>query len=138
VHKLVDELCKYPEWRRAARRRAARGLAATTGQLPAQMPGDSHNTRVGCREDPEAIATVPASDGYPYVAFGRGHRPVPALPMFLPRSAGRIAHAGWFCQTARFPDRSRPGLLRYRAEAGGVGCGLNKAHTTFPVSLGVV
>ena len=40
--------------------------AGPAGQLPAQMRGDS----MGCGEDPEGIATVPASGGYPHVTSG--------------------------------------------------------------------
>ena len=43
-------------------------LAGPAGQLPAQMRGDS----MGCGEDPEGIATVPAPDGYPHVTSGWG------------------------------------------------------------------
>ena len=42
--------------------------AGPVGRLPAQMRGDS----MGCGEDPEGIATVPAPDGYPHVTSGWG------------------------------------------------------------------
>ena len=42
--------------------------AGPAGQLPAQMRGDW----MGCGEDPEGIATVPAPDGYPHVTSGWG------------------------------------------------------------------
>ena len=37
-----------------------------------------------------------------------------------PAAGGRwIVHTGWFCQSAWFPNRSRPGLLGYRAREDG-------------------
>ena len=75
VHKLVDELCKYPGWWCDAGRHGdflmatdmpgepsygpARGLAA-------QMRGDL----IGCGKIRKAVATLPAPDSYPHVICG--------------------------------------------------------------------
>ena len=122
VHKLVDELCKYPGWRRDARRHAWRAPCRSARQLPAQMRGDS----MGCGEDPEGIATVPAPDGYPHVTSGWGSQASARCSC-----RGRLATDGshWLVLPSReVRDRSRPGLLGYRAGAGDVGRGQNKAH----------
>ena len=91
---------------------------------------------MACGKIRKAVATVSAPDSYPHVTCGCGHRPVPDVRPADGRR--RIVHTGWFCPAARFCDRSRPGLLGYRAGVGGVCRGPNRAHTTFPVWLGVV
>src|SRR5208337_3317647 len=100
--------------------------AGPAGQLPAQMRGDS----MGCGEDPEGIATVPAPDGYPHVTSGWGSQASARCSC-----RGRLATDGshWLVlPTREVRDRPRPGCWgtgrQQRAGAGGAGRGQNKAH----------
>jgi len=82
VHKLVDERCRYPGWRRDARRYAWRASSGTTGQLPAQMRGDSCWLPGRSRRDRDrtGIRWLSTRDLWMRVTG--------QLPMFVPRSAG--------------------------------------------------
>ena len=96
--------------------------AGPAGQLPAQMRGDW----MGCGEDPEGIATVPAPDGYPHVTSGWGSQASARCSC-----RGRLATDGshWLVLPSReVPGRSGPDLLGYRAGAGDAGRGQNKAN----------
>src|SRR5271166_4941467 len=133
VHKLVDELCNTQDGGAMPGGMPGEPPAGPAGQLPAQMRGDS----MGCGEDPEGIATVPAPDGYPHVTSGWGSQASARCSC-----RGRLATDGshWLV----LPSREVPGpVAAWPAGVpglwgGDVGRGQNKANTTFPVSLGVV
>ncbi len=66
VRELVDELCKYPGWRRDAGRRAR------IGPWSARRPFTSANAGglMACGKIRKAVATVSARDSYPHVTCG--------------------------------------------------------------------
>jgi hypothetical protein len=78
------------------------------------------------------------------VPFRRWHRIRAGMSIAEPRppaGSGRADHPGWSCpgrQRAVPGTGLRPGLPGCRAGEGGACRAVNRAHTTFPASLGVV
>ncbi len=112
VRRLVDELCKYPGWRRDAARRARSGPVGPPANYQRKC-----GWLDGLREDQEGGRNRAGTRWLSTRDLWMGSQASADVRPAAGRR--RIVHTGWFCQSAWFPNRSRPGLLAYRAREDG-------------------